>query len=562
MGIFNYIFIFLFLSFWVIESKGGGVVINEIMADPTPVAGLPDREYLELYNNGSSPVNLKNWILELGSKQKLFPDVSIEPGGFLLVSASGGANDLQIFGRVIEISGFGVTNSGMVLSLYTPEKQLADRISYLPDLHTKGFSEGGYSLERIDPQRMCGQGDNWTTTLSAKGGTPGAENSVAASNPDHTPPQIVSTTFAANSRLDVQFTEGLLLPVALPDILVNLSPGISVDSVKMDHLFLMHIWLHPASLLNGQDYSLVLKGLKDECGNLLEDYLLEFGFYLPLKSDLLISEVLFNPFPDGSDFVEIYNKSGHEVDLSELFLASRDESSELKQLSQLSLKQQYLKAGSYLAITKSKESIQKFYRTGGEQSLLQVEKFPTLTDQAGTVILLNKYQDIVDEMTYHEDMHDPLITETEGISLERISLDAEASRKENWHSAAKSAGFATPGFKNSVTSIQDSIQAMVRIDPIAFSPNGDQINDQLNIYLNTKEPGWIINITILNSGGRVVGKLANNLTTGCGDVIVWDGLGFDNQKITPGIYILNIVLFNQNGMQRKARIACVVTDRL
>jgi len=532
------------------------------MADPTPVAGLPDREYLELFNAGSTPERLKSWILELNGKQKIFPDVSIEAGGFLLVVAPGGGKDLQIFGKVIEISGFGLTNSGMVISLYTPEKLLFDRISYLPGLHTKGFGEGGYSLERIDPFRFCGQGNNWTTTLAVRGGTPGAENSVAASNPDHTPPQIVQTTFAANSRLEVLFTEPLQLPANLLEVIAELSPGVIVDSVKMDQtIFLMQLWFRPTSVLNGHTYSLVLHGMKDECGNPMADYPVKFGYYLPGKSDLLISEVLFNPFPDGTDFVEIYNNSSHEVDLAGLFLASRNDSMALTQISPLSSKQQYLAAGSYLAITKNKESIQRFYRTGGETSLLQVDKFPTLTDQDGIVILLNKSQEMIDEMSYKEEMHDPLITETEGISLERISFDAPTSRKENWHSAAKSAGFATPGYKNSVSRITDSTRTMIHVDPLVFSPNGDQFNDQLNICLPVDEPGWIVNITVVDSNGRFVRKLANNLSVGSSDVIVWDGLGEGTQRITPGIYVLNILLFSQTGIQRKERIACIITDR-
>ena len=65
----------------------------------------------------------------------------------------------------------------------------------------------------------------------------------------------------------------------------------------------------------------------------------------PIKSELLISEVLFNPFPEGCDFVEIYNNSGQAVDISGLFLATRDASKALKQLTQLSVYQQYLAPG-------------------------------------------------------------------------------------------------------------------------------------------------------------------------------------------------------------------------
>lgn len=282
----------------------------------------------------------------------------------------------------------------------------------------------------------------------------------------------------------------------------------------------------------------------------------------PVKSELLISEVLFNPFPEGCDFVEIYNNSGHAVDISGLFLATRDASKALKQLTQLSVYQRFLAPGAYLAVTISPEGIRRFYRIRCEECLLKIQKFPTFTDQAGCVVLLNNNLEVLDEMNYDEGMHDPLISEVEGISLERISFAMKASRKDNWHSASKSAGFATPGYQNSVVEVAGPGLEMISVDPVVFTPNGDGLNDLLNISVKTDDLGWILNITILNCTGRVIRNLANNVTTGRSDQVVWDGLDGGFQKVQPGIYILNISLFNRDGRHRKERRACVVSDRL
>jgi len=281
-----------------------------------------------------------------------------------------------------------------------------------------------------------------------------------------------------------------------------------------------------------------------------------------IKSEIFISEVLFNPFPEGCDFVEIYNNSGHAVDISGLYLATRDASKGLKQIVQLSVSQQYLTPGSYLAVTNSPEGIRRFYRTRCEECLLKTSKFPSYTNLAGCVVLLNKDLEVLDEMSYDEGMHDPLIAEVEGISLERISFAVDASRKDNWHSAAKSAGFATPGFQNSVVEVAGPTDEMISVDPVVFTPNGDGVNDQLNISVKTDDLGWILNITILNCAGRVIRNLANNVTTGRSDQVVWDGLDGEFQKVQPGTYILNISLFNRDGRHRKERRVCVVSDRL
>ena len=611
MTTFNYIFIYLILSFGSIESKidksgigipcsqpmgdevfqretaagphfsnrtgtlnrtfenaeqtTNGVVINEIMADPTPLVGLPDREYLELYNPCSEPVNLKNWILALGSKQKIFPDVVIAPDGYLLVTGTGGSKDLLPYGKVVELSGFVLTNTGVLLSLYTPERVLADQISYVPSMHRKGFSDGGYSLERIDPQRFCAQAGNWATTLSPVGGTPGAINSVRAINLDRTPPQVISALFSEHSRLEVNFSENALMPGTAADFLKTLPLGLVADSIKLDpEVFRLLIWFRPASVINGTTYSFKFDGWADECGNVMPAFLLNFGFYLPVKSDLLINEVLFNPYPDGSDFVEIYNNSGHQIDLSELYLATRDGNKALKQISQVSEMQQYLAPGAYLALTKSREGVLRFYLSKCPECILEMASFPTLTDQSGSVVILDQNQSVLDEMAYRDSMHDSWIAGTEGISLERISFAVPTSQTNNWHSAARSSGFATPGYQNSAAEVErpDSTSQMVLVEPLIFSPNGDGINDELNIHLKAGELGWVLNITILNCTGRVVRYLASNLTLGQSDQLVWNGLGGDFQKVQSGIYILNISLFSRTGKIVNKRVACVVTDRL
>lgn len=539
------------------------VVINELMADPTPLAGLPDREYIELFNRQKIPVNLKGWILGLGPKQKILPDVSIPAGGFLLLSSSGGTKDLLEFGRVTEVSGLTLTNSGLGVSLYDAQRKLQDMVRYEPSMHRKGYEEGGYSLERIDPGRSCGQHYNWSTTLSEKGGTPGAENSVKAINPDLVKPFIVSKTLIDSHILAIQFSERFILPPNPAGGLAGILADAAIDSIGYDEKnCMLYVYFPPSSVGNGMKYSIVIRGLSDECGNAMPDQTVSFGFYLPVRSDILISEVLFNPFTDGSEFVEIYNNCSRDVDLSGLFLATRDGSNILKQISQLSPVQAYLSPGSYLAVSKSVEGILRYYRSKCDSCLLQTDRFPVLADQSGSVVLLGRKNEIIDEMKYSGSMHHPFIADNEGISLERVSFEIPSFQVQNWHSAAKNAGFATPGYKNSMKEVPDSAGSVIAVESAVFSPNGDGISDHLRICFNGIKPGAFINIRIYNSEGTAVRNLANNLTIGSSDLIEWDGLGDNCRMVPPGIYVLNISLFDQTGKQKKIKRACVLTDHL
>jgi len=178
------------------------------------------------------------------------------------------------------------------------------------------------------------------------------------------------------------------------------------------------------------------------------------------------------------------------------------------------------------------------------------------------VVLLNQENVVIDEMKYSDSMHHSFITDTEGISLERVSITHPSTQRSNWHSAAKNAGFATPGYGNSVMAMPDSAKNGILIENAVFSPNGDGINDRLNICLNGINPGALLNIRIFNSEGLEVRNLSGNLTTGSSDRVVWDGLGDDYKMVQPGIYVLFISLFDQKGSRKTVRGACVVTDHL
>lgn len=43
------------------------VLIHEIMADPSPIVGLPNAEYVELRNTSSQPIELFRWKIDNGT---------------------------------------------------------------------------------------------------------------------------------------------------------------------------------------------------------------------------------------------------------------------------------------------------------------------------------------------------------------------------------------------------------------------------------------------------------------------------------------------------------------
>ena len=46
-----------------VPAEAFDIVISEILCDPTPSLGLPEYDYLEIYNRSDNPFYLNDWLL-------------------------------------------------------------------------------------------------------------------------------------------------------------------------------------------------------------------------------------------------------------------------------------------------------------------------------------------------------------------------------------------------------------------------------------------------------------------------------------------------------------------
>ncbi|PLX11190.1 MAG: hypothetical protein C0597_15490, partial [Marinilabiliales bacterium] len=70
------------INFLYYIPQGFDLVINEIMADPTPAINLPEHEYIEIKNASEFDINVKGWKLKTGTTIKDFPDHIIDSGAY------------------------------------------------------------------------------------------------------------------------------------------------------------------------------------------------------------------------------------------------------------------------------------------------------------------------------------------------------------------------------------------------------------------------------------------------------------------------------------------------
>jgi hypothetical protein len=184
------------------------VVLNEIYADPTPSNGLPDAEYIELFNADSIPFELSGWKLVNSLTEKTLPTFLLNPNEYVIICD---ANNTSWFPNSIGIASLtALTNSGDSLTLLDFNNNVIDMVSYTDDWYNSSEkSDGGWSLEQINPYKICSGQLNWSASNNVSGGTPGFQNSIYNNSPDTEGPQLLSWNLNQANQLTLQFNESI-----------------------------------------------------------------------------------------------------------------------------------------------------------------------------------------------------------------------------------------------------------------------------------------------------------------------------------------------------------------
>ncbi|HBS89101.1 MAG: hypothetical protein A2W91_06435 [Bacteroidetes bacterium GWF2_38_335] len=542
------------------------LLICEIMADPDPVVGLPGAEYVEITNNSVYDISMVNWTFMANDYSDMIPDMRILPGEHIILCDVDDTAAFSSFGKTRGISGMSeLTNSGMTLALVDETDRSIHRITYSDDWFAGSFkADGGWSLEMIDPDNPCTGEDNWKPSVSTTGGTPGVVNSVDADNPDVTPPEISHVGYYSTSIVEVFFNERIDPASINPDYYFVRGSDFVIDVIPVEPEYLSVLVYFIDYISYEQDYLDILDTITDCSGNQLITSE-SFGFAVPVDPapfDIVINEVLFDPLGDGSDYIEIYNRSSNTFDLKDLRLATRDETGIIESVKEVSSESFLMAPGSYMVITEDIVNVQTQYYTPAPKLFVEAVSMPSYSNESGEVVLMDKTGEVLDDFIYNADMHYELLSSVDGVSIERIDFDVETNSEMNWHSAAQTVGFGTPAYKNSVYNDQVIGNELVNVSPEVFSPDNDGYEDILTISYKFGQAGYVANVKIFDAKGRLVIELVKGDLLGTEGTYTWDGIDRFDEKARIGAYILYFEVFDLKGNTNKYKLPVIVASKL
>lgn len=543
------------------------VIISEFMADPTPVVGLPNAEYIEIKNRSTKTFNLSGWKISNDNNTATLPNYTLRPDSFLILTSTTNAPLFSTYGQVLGLSGFpSISNDGELLVLKNEKNAIIHKLNFTLDWYKDDIKKnGGYSLEMVDENTPCRSGDNWRASNSPAGGTPGKINSVAANSPDTQIPKITFFGVISPTTLEIQFNEPLDSTLSVNPVFYSINNGVgNPQSIVLSSPDLQKMTLNLATSLDSmQTYQLIVNGARDCSGNIVQDTLTILIPRVARPGDIIINEILFNPYTNGSDYVEIYNNSDKAIDLKNWKITELDmDKDSVYNVKTITDQSRILLPQQYFCMSADIDFIKARYKVKNPNALFKMSTFPTYDDSKGGCAIISNQGLWIDTLRYYKDWHVPTLVSQDGVALERLSFSERTNSKDNWHSAASTAGFGTPGYENSQRVLVNENEG-ISLLPKVFSPDNDGRDDFLQIHYNFNEP-TTLRIYIFDAQGRLVRKLKENELVGTEpSFFIWDGTNEEGEKCRMGIYIVWAETSDgQNGKHKKYKLVCVLANKL
>ncbi|MCK5782345.1 MAG: lamin tail domain-containing protein [Flavobacteriales bacterium] len=533
-------------------NKRHDIIINEIMFDPSPTVKLANAEFIELYNNSKESINLENWTLSINSKSTTIAKYILKSGEYLTITST---KNEELFFEVntIYLKISSLNNKGAKLSISSPNGVIIDEVEYSPSWHkNKLKANGGWSLELINPNNDCLTKDNWDSSESNEGGTPGRENSIL--NPNFYPEikNNISQIYS-NDDFDKLFIElEHHINTSSIDIETNYNGNFKTDAVNnSDGSAIITLHLRRSSLNTKVFFTLL--NLENCDGSIIKTDSIWIGEFNDAEmGNVVINEVLFNPIESGGEFVEIFNNTQNFISIKNFSIANynyRNESSSFENVKLISSKNIFLMPMSYMVLTKNTDYISSTYKSGKLYYFVELPSLPRMNNDEGKLALLDASLNCIDKIAYYNDMHISLMKDEKrkGVSLERIRASNPSLDFENWTSASQSCDGATPALINSASPINNESTNHFKVSPEVFHPRQGTNNTITELLYKMDKPGYIANVKIFNSNGVFIKDIANNYLMSIEGSFIWDGNDFNNGIPSNGIYIFWVEIFDIEG---------------
>lgn len=500
------------------------IIISEIMPDNQPVVSWP-AEYIELWNPTSDSISLTDWQLHINGSTHELGELWIHADERILVTS----DLLNIPNAQVEVNTSSLlpNESGMIWVVDDWGEQI-DGVAYSSALFTIGWkSHGGWSLERDESYPSCALNQAWRESTDLSGGTPGQPNKPA-----------IQTSSPLNHLTSIDYQEDT--------VVLNFS--IALDSLYCPLAVCTPIDIRKNSWTLTELQSSTLPISASTClGLSLDTTVIQLPESISKSSQILITEVLYDPEDGIAEFVEIANIGDKAVLLDELRISSWSFGFGIEELHPITTIAQPLLPNEVLVLGRGDaDALFRRYPTQNKRAWCMDALPVSLSKEDGLCIAMPNGT-LLDSVMWNDDLHNEFLSDTKGISLERNLSDYSLSSSSDPNGA-------TPGIWMYE---HGQWTSDIKLENARFSPNGDRYKDEVIMHLPARWEDWVVQFTVSNASAiQVDGSRHESRVTRLGK-IKWDGRA--NGNVLPhGQYLLSIRAISPTGKVETWRHGCLL----
>ncbi|MFA0961690.1 lamin tail domain-containing protein [Roseivirga sp. BDSF3-8] len=514
--------------------RQGDLVVSEVLPEPSPEGPA---EFIELVNITADTLRLQDiYIADRTVKGRIEP-FDLKPGEYVVLVAEANVADISGEAKMAAVSPWPtLNNTEDDLFLISNEMDTVAQLNYV-----SGRLRAGQSLERVDLYSTCGGEKNWLPSPAPAGHTAGMPNAATGIITDDEAPFIMVAFITEEGNCRFWLSEELAGSIRLEQVEIRDQNGEIYSIEKIIKSGDNQYEAIPSARLNNDvSYRITLLGLTDCVGNETERSSYEPVIFpqKPEIGDIILTEILFNPPPNGVDFIECLNTTDSYLDMSGLyFFGHRDKVSIGSDLPVV------IGPGEYLAFTPDPGILSGQYPAADAGAFVR-NPLPSLPDTEGIAGLMDESDSIWQEFAYDDRYHHHLLRNTEGVSLERIDLQGAPDNRINWASAAADRGYGTPGNVNSHYAGGTKGESEISLSTHVITPDFDGVNDFVQIHFTFKKGQNIANAWIFDMNGRKVITLAEGAAMAAEGTLRWEGQNDAGAPVSSGYYLIVIEWFN------------------
>jgi len=525
----------------------------------TELLFLPSTKYapfVEVYNRSEKALSMAGTEWGNESSTRVLGNHLLYPGETL------------IFCKKADTASFGITPKDVVSSrpsfsksgnlwLKKVEDQLIDVMYYADSFFMEGKANAGaYSLLRLDSQKHCAGAIDWGVGITP-GGTPGVQNFKVMPSNELVPE--LWQIYPLNAK-QLRLTYSYSLGNEPPEVQINAS-GYAMDWSLWNTDFNTWVLTWSEAFLPHTEYRLIHEEGFGCNGGVIPAQ--THTFQDPGNEDgLRLNEILFDPIGDEPDYIELVNMGAEAIDLRGIFLGNYASYGVAQDRVELAPDGYLLMPGAYVLITESEHLLGKRFPAYSPRNTLYVNQLPSYPNSGGGVIVFDSLGKVLESFYYSPIMHSSLLSESEGVSLERIDPEFLGEQEGNWISASASENFGTPGYENSQRrKARNQGVKHWSLVSASFSPDGDGFEDQAILRYADMKPGCSATITVHALNGALVCQWVNNLPIGTKGQLFWEGQDTFGMPLADGPYLLVITWTDREGNTQHERLVLVKASK-